>query len=71
MIPKPRFLSYFWCTIEVIFEGKIKFAVDWHPALENKNSEEYKNVSANFLALVCVGYVECIISSDIIWIKCC
>ena len=54
MMPKPRFLSYFSCTIEVIFEGKIKFAVDWHPALENKNSEEYKNVSANFLALVCI-----------------
>lgn len=41
---------------EVIFEGKVKFAVEWHPALENKSSEEYKNVSAHFLTLMTAVY---------------
>lgn len=46
-IPKPT---------EVIFEGKVKFAVKWHPALENKSSEEYQNVSTHFLTLMAAVY---------------
>lgn len=46
-IPKPT---------EVIFEGKVKFAVEWHPALENKSSEEYQNVSTHFLTLMAAVY---------------
>ncbi|XP_061195294.1 uncharacterized protein LOC133203539 [Saccostrea echinata] len=37
---------------EVIFEGNVKFAMEWHPALQNKSSDEYKNISNQFLMLM-------------------
>lgn len=48
--------------VEIIFEGNVKFATEWRPALANKSSEEYRNISVQFLQLVCINFYIFLIS---------